>query len=78
MAQKAAGLRRGSLHPPWPGRAPSPREAATLRHQRHRASWVEGQRTLPAPRAVEVMPGDAVESRGALFLGRLPFSANRM
>ena len=30
------------------------------------------------PRAAEVTSGDAVESRGALFLGRLPFSANRM
>jgi hypothetical protein len=38
----------------------------------------ESEDARQAPRAVEVMPGDAVESRGALFLGRLPFSANRM
>ena len=43
-------------------------------------AWVmrESEDARQAPSAVEVLPGGAVESRGVLFLGRLPYFANRM
>jgi hypothetical protein len=37
----------------------------------------ESEDARQAPRAVEVTPGDAVESRGALFLGTLPQPVSR-
>ena len=72
--------------PRWPRHPPQPRKARVSRHEHQAApaaqrepGWRhESEDARQATRAVEVMPGDAVESRGALFLGRLPFSANRM
>jgi hypothetical protein len=63
-----------------PSILPSPGSAQAGRHEHQGApaaqrepGWRhESEDARQAPRAVEVMPGDAVESRGAVLLGTLP------